>query len=277
MTVAAQSANPLPETARAEVGFVDVRAETSVHAGTFVYEADDLVTGWHHHDMHQLEYARRGLAHVETAHARYLLPPQQAVWIPAGLRHCTTLQGVRSIAVFFDPASFPDVDGRVHVLAAIPVLREMVEYAARWPIDRQTSDATAEFFFTTLAHLVRDSVDREAPLCLPTSSHPLIERVIACTEAHLQDATCRDVAQTVGISERTLRRLFVQETGISWQRYVQTSRVLRSMALLAQPGYTVLDVAIAVGYDSPSAFTRAFRQHTGELPSDYRRRSSATR
>jgi AraC-like DNA-binding protein len=44
------------------------------------------------------------------------------------------------------------------------------------------------------------------------------------------------------------------------------------MARLAEPGPTVLDVAVAVGFDSPSAFTRAFRRYTGEAPSAYRHR-----
>jgi len=50
------------------------------------------------------------------------------------------------------------------------------------------------------------------------------------------------------------------------------SRLLRSMALLAEPGPSVLDVATSVGFDSVSGFTRAFRRHTGETPSAYRRR-----
>ena len=53
--------------------------------------------------MHQIEYAFEGVAEVETATTHHLLPPQQAVWIPAGLTHCTTLRRVRSVAVFFDP------------------------------------------------------------------------------------------------------------------------------------------------------------------------------
>ena len=44
----------------------------------------DVVTGWHSHDMHQIEYAFEGVAEVETATTHHLLPPQQAMWIPAG-------------------------------------------------------------------------------------------------------------------------------------------------------------------------------------------------
>ncbi len=44
------------------------------------------------------------------------------------------------------------------------------------------------------------------------------------------------------------------------------------MALLATPGQSVADTAIAVGFDSISSFTRAFTQFCGETPSSYRRR-----
>jgi quercetin dioxygenase-like cupin family protein len=94
MAVSAPSANNVPGAAR--LGHRDVRGASAVLAGTFPFEAgDESVTGWHFHDLHQLEYAFEGVAQVETDTARYLLPPQQAVWIPADVEHCTTLTRVK--------------------------------------------------------------------------------------------------------------------------------------------------------------------------------------
>jgi AraC-like DNA-binding protein len=59
---------------------------------------------------------------------------------------------------------------------------------------------------------------------------------------------------------------------MTWSAYVVQCRLLRAMTLLAEPGPTVLDVATAVGFESVSAFTRAFRRVTGETPTGYRRR-----
>jgi AraC-like DNA-binding protein len=59
---------------------------------------------------------------------------------------------------------------------------------------------------------------------------------------------------------------------MTWRRYLLESRLLHAMAALAEPGPTVLDVAISVGFESVSAFTRAFRSYTGETPTTYRRR-----
>lgn len=249
-----------------------MRRGAPVRAGTFSFEGDGVDTGWHSHDLHQIEYAFEGVAEVETATTHHLLPPQQAVWIPAGLSHRTTLNCVRSVAVFFDPAMVRGADDRVRVLAATPLLREMIVFAKRWPITRRQSDAVADAFFDSLALLVVEWLEHEAPLCLPTSTDPGVRAVMEYADAHLADATVNAVCAAVGVSERSLRRKFAAATGMTWRAYLLQSRLLRAMALLTEPGRTVLDVATAVGFDSVSAFTRAFSRLTGETPTAYRRR-----
>ncbi|MGH8984152.1 MAG: helix-turn-helix domain-containing protein [Acidimicrobiia bacterium] len=270
MTVSARPANDLP--AAANVAMVDMRDGSPVRAGTYAYEGNDLVTGWHTHDFHQIEYAFHGVVEVETRAAHYLLPPQQAVWIPAGLAHQTTLRRVRTVSVFFAPEMIVGIDERARILAAVPVIREMIVYGVRWPIDRPTSDAVSDAFFDALAKLTLDWLDDETPLCLPTSTNPVVEAAMSYTGAHLAEVTAGRVCRAIGVSERTLRRQFSGDTGMSWRQYLLHSRLLRSMALLAEAGPTVLDVATSVGFDSVSAFTRAFTRYTGETPTTYRRR-----
>lgn len=247
-----------------------------MRAGTWPEDALDLVTPWHTHELHQLLYAFEGVARVETDDALHLLPPQQAAWIPAGLPHRTTLRRVRSVAVFFEPAMVPEHGDRVRVLSAAAPVREMIVYAMRWPIDRPASDPTADAFFAALALLATEWLDAvEAPLSLPTSRAPAIRAVMTYTQDHLADVTALDVCRATGFSERSLRRQFPAATGTSWQQYRTTSRVLRAMALLAEPEATVLDAATAVGFDSLSGFNRAFKRLTGEQPGEYRRRIRA--
>ena len=272
MTVAAYEANNLPPAATH--GLVDMRQGTAVVSGTYVYDGPGLVTGWHSHDLHQLEYAFTGTIQVETDSAHYLLPPQQAAWIPAGLSHRSTLSQVKTVSVFFAPSLVPDEGGRARILAAAPVLREMILYGVRWPISRAHSDPGADSFFTTLATLVLEWLDHELPLCLPTTKDPLVRAVMEHTNAHLATVTAAEVCRTVGVSERSLRRAFPAATGMTWRQYLFESRLLRSMALLAEPDPSILDVATAVGFEG-SSFARAFARHTGETPSAYRRRVTA--
>ncbi|WP_344828181.1 helix-turn-helix transcriptional regulator [Actinocorallia longicatena] len=256
----------------ASIGAVTVRTAPSVLAGTLAYDAEDLVTGWHHHDLHQLEYALEGVAEVETAAGRYLVPPRQAIWVPAGTEHNTILRGVKTASVFFDPSMLPGgVFGRATVVAAAPLLREMIVYALRWPIRRTAADARADTYFSALALIIEDGLGREQPLWLPTSTDPLVAAVIAHTERHLASVTAGEVSDALHISERTLRRRFHDATGTTWREFVVRARLIRAMALLAEPGANVLEVGTAVGFTSPSAFSRAFRSFTGRTPTEYRR------
>lgn len=271
VTVAARTANN--PTVPVSVPRRDLRSDSRVRAGTFAFESgEEIITGWHVHSLHQLEYAVEGVAHVESAEARYLLPPQQAVWVPAGTRHCTTLTRVHSVAVFFDPSVVGiEAGDRIRILAVEPVLREMIRYAQRWPIDRASSDAFADGYFNTLAGLTAQALEHELPLRLPTSQDPLINEVMGFTLANLSQVSETAVCRAVGVSERTLRRVFAEATGLTWRQYLQQSRVLQAMADLAVPGRTILQIATDVGFESLSGFTRAFRRYAGQTPSDYRR------
>jgi AraC-like DNA-binding protein len=245
-------------------------------AGTYSVEVgEEVVTGWHIHDLHQLEYAFQGVAHVETASARYLLPPQQAIWIPAGVEHCSTLTRVKAVSVFFDPAMALPAGDRVRVLAAAPVIREMILYARRWPIGRPTTDPMADGFFDVLAYLVAEWLDHETALCLPTTRDPLVAAAMDHTSDHLDQVTLAGVCAAIGTSERSLRRAFVTATGMTWRQYLLQSRLLKAMVLLADDRYNVLSIAVAVGFKSVSAFTRAFGRYTGETPTAYRQRIHA--
>ena len=113
------------------------------------------------------------------------------MWIPAGLSIARRSRTVRSIAVFFDPAMVAGADDRVRVLAATPLLREMIVFATRWPIDRPASDPVADVYFDALAALVREWLEHEAPLSLPTSADPIVRAVMEYTDAHLDDVTRR--------------------------------------------------------------------------------------
>jgi AraC-like DNA-binding protein/mannose-6-phosphate isomerase-like protein (cupin superfamily) len=260
-------------TGAAKLGHRDVREGSSARAGTYPFEiGDEVVTGWHSHDVHQLEYAFEGVAQVETATTRYLLPPQQAIWIPAGLEHCTTLTRVRTLSVFFDPNLGLEGGDTAQVIAVAPVLREMILYARRWPIGRLCNDPFADAFFASLGGLITEALEDGMVLCLPRSADPLVSSAMRYTDAHLAAVTLAEVCAAVGTSERSLRRSFVAHAKMSWRRYLLESRLLQAMALLAQPAKSVLTIGTEVGFESSSGFTRAFRRYTGETPQAYRHR-----
>jgi AraC-like DNA-binding protein/quercetin dioxygenase-like cupin family protein len=263
----------LSEAAKPARRVIELRRGGQALGGSYLYEGDGLITGWHSHEVHQIEYALHGVVEVETDSAHYLLPPQQAAWIPAGLEHQAVMNpDVKTVAVMFDPALVAAPGDRARILAVSPLIRELMIYALRWPIDRPDGDEESDGFFRTLANLVSEALDHEAPLSLPSCDHPIVAAAMAFTKEHLDSVSVDDVSRAVSVSERTLRRLFHDVLGLSWRTYLLHARMLRAMALLAMPGQSVQETATAVGFDSLSSFTRAFAQFCGETPSAYRKR-----
>lgn len=78
------------------------------------------------------------------------------------------------------------------------------------------------------------------------------------------------VAHEIAASRRSLQRAFEGE-GITFRQAVAVARIRRAKALLADGQLPVYAVAARVGYQSKAEFTKAFKRHTGTMPSQYKR------
>ncbi len=179
VTVSARSAKDRPVAARSsgapELGFIDMRDGRTGTGRDVLLRGrrprDGLALARHASDRIRVRGHRRSRDRVDSSSPAAATGGVDSR--PAST-HCTTLQRVRSVAVFFDPAMVRGADDRVRVLAATPLLREMIVFAARWPITRPESDPVADAYFDALAALVREWLEHEAPLSLPTSSDPIV-------------------------------------------------------------------------------------------------------
>ena len=80
------------------------------------------------------------------------------------------------------------------------------------------------------------------------------------------------LATTVGMSTRQLERLARRYLGRSPKRYYMELRLQRARNLLMQTDMSVITVAIACGFTSPSHFSKCYRAHYGITP--YRERGA---
>ena len=228
--------------------------------------------GWHTHDYHQLIYALAGTTQIETEHARYLLPPGRAAWIPVATRHRTLIANVDGASLYFAPEAVSDPQRRVRILVADPVMREMILYALRWPLGASEVAPVAASFFRTLGLMCSEWLESELPLCLPSSHHPAIQRAMDLAAAEPGRASLARVLAVASMSERSFRRTFVREVGMTWQAWLTQARIMEAASRLTHGG-RVTDVAADVGYGSLSAFAKAFKQLTGESPAAFRQRA----
>ena len=238
-------------------------------AGAVIQDDYDLDCPWHSHDMHQLQYAFDDSIEVEDAHARYLLPRSLAAWIPAGVAHRTSLHRVRSGSILFAADLVQSVGERVRIIEASPLMREMMKAAMRWPLS-EPQDGTGHAYFAALARLCAEWIGREAPLSLPSTREPLLQAAMTYTRTHLRDGDVAATCRAAGLSERTLRRLFASQAGMTWDEYRRRARLLTAAALLSDTRLPVGQIAAEVGFESQSAFSRTFRKLTGKTPRDWR-------
>ena len=87
----------------------------------------------------------------------------------------------------------------------------------------------------------------------------------------LIDASLPDLARTLGVTDRHLRRVFDQQFGVSPVEYAQTQRLLLAKRLLTDTAMPVLDIAMASGFASLRRFNHLFRERYRMAPGDLRR------
>jgi len=102
----------------------------------------------------------------------------------------------------------------------------------------------------------------------------LSETIEAVVETRLGDPdfTVGDLAEAVELSRRQLTRRMKEAFDATPAAYVRARRLDRAKELLAGGPDAITDVAEAVGFASPSAFSKAFREHAGAPPSVYAER-----
>jgi AraC-like DNA-binding protein len=108
----------------------------------------------------------------------------------------------------------------------------------------------------------------EAGLSLPWPRDSRLRSICSDIHEHPDSQTSLlEYGKRLHLSERSLSRLFLQQTGLSFRQWRQRSRLLFSLSLL-DAGTRVTDVAIACGYESMSAFIAAFKEQMGVTPKE---------
>jgi len=226
----------------------------------------------HSHKRHQLLYASQGVATLEARDATFLLPPQRAAFIPAGVRHVTNMGNAHGISLYFDARLVRVASSEVRVLEVTPLLRELIHYALRWPPSRRKADHLANAYFRSFGMLLEEWLASPSSYRLPRGRSRPVQQAISLTIEHCVKLELPLLCRKVGVSERSLRRHLLAETGLGFRELACQVRVLRAMELLGGGQNSVTETALAVGFESLSAFAKSFTRVAGESPSAFRER-----
>ena len=224
---------------------------------------------WHHHRRGQLLYASAGVMTVSTAAGTWVVAPEQAVWVPPGVEHQVThAQDIAMRTLYIDPGVAAGLPADCCVVAVPALLRALILRAIEIGLDYAAEGPGARIMAVILDELRALTPE---PLHLPQPRDP---RLLKVTGAMIDDpADGRPLgawARGAGASERTLARLFMKETGLTFGEWRERLRLVTAVARLAE-GAAVTAVALDLGYQSPSAFIAMFRRSLGETPGRYLR------
>lgn len=223
--------------------------------------------GSHRHRRNQLLYGATGLMIVGTEQGRWVVPPQRAVWIPAGVYHDVYAVGpVTTRSIFLEPRVSAKLPDECCVLGITPLTRALLLEAVDLPARYEVS-GRAGLIMRLLIREIENLPVLPLNVALPTSP-----RLAARCRAFLDRPTPHETIDTwcaaLNLSRRSFTRLFREETGTSFSAWCRKAVVVAALPRLAA-GDSVTAIALDFGYANPSAFTQMFKSITGMPPSAY--------
>lgn len=143
------------------------------------------------------------------------------------------------------------------------IAKDLGDEIANWVADQQIYSS------------IRTDQDTQR-LSVPTRigvRHPKLSMVIQMMETNIEEPISPSLlAKEVGMSTRQLERLFRRYLNRSPKRYYMELRLQKARNLLMQTDMSVINVALACGFASPSHFSKCYRAHYETTP--YRERGT---
>jgi AraC-like DNA-binding protein len=226
-----------------------------------------MVSTFHRHPTAQLLYAVEGVMVISTELGQWIVPPTRGVWLPIGTWHSVRMvTPVRVRSIFIREDALAGLPQTCCVLTISPLLRELIiaAVAITHPYDEAGRDGRVMRLLLDEIHTVS-----ELPLSLPMPRSGDLQ--VICAEIRRNPARAipaREWAQKLGVDVRTLQRRFERETGLTFGRWQRQARLIVALEQLAL-GRKIIDVALELGYESPTAFSTMFRRELGIAPSAF--------
>ena len=218
----------------------------------------------HAHRKGQLIFALRGGVTCRVPSGLWMVPPHCGVWVPGGMQHSNlATANARLFFVYIEPevVALPD---RCCTLSISPLLRELIVELS----DQAAEDDEREKLLTKvlLRELPRMAVQH---LHVPFSPEPRLKRIASALAEDPSDrSTLAEWASRVALSESSLARLVVKETGLTFGRWRQQFHLIVAIRELAS-GASVQQVSAELGYESVTAFITMFKKALGKPPGRY--------
>ncbi|GEP06154.1 AraC family transcriptional regulator [Methylobacterium oxalidis] len=229
----------------------------------------------HSHRWNQVVYAISGVLTVTAEAHSFVISPEQAVWLPTGVRHRVgSLLGAEFRSLWIAHEAGHGLPESPTVFGVSPLLQALIVEAA--DIEGQEDQ---DGYANRVTILILDQLRRTSPLpsALPWPRGGPLSGL--CEALYTEPADSRGPeawGRELGMSGRTLARRFETEVGMSLRSWRRRLRMFKAIELLGG-GLGVTQTAMEIGYGSTSAFVYAFRTEIGSSPQAYMRGRAVSR
>ncbi len=221
----------------------------------------------HAHDEGMLVLVHAGLVLVQAGSQVWTVLPGSLGWIPPGVQHAARWFGeARGSFLYVRADACERLPDHCHSWPSSRLIDALIERFTTSQAGELSEAYLAQLFDVLLAEITQRD---HAPMLLPMPDDPRLQDLANSLLGTPDDPSgIDDWAQRLNMSPRTLMRRFRQETGVTLGQWRQQARLLRALEMLCR-GDSVTEVALAVGYESTSAFIGSFRGAFGMTPTRY--------
>lgn len=226
----------------------------------------------HQHDRIQLLHTLSGVIHVRTAEGIWVIPPSKGIWIPENKKHAIMIFGeVEARGIFVEPFARADFMTECSVVAIPRYLSELINQAVLIK-----EEILAHTRNERLLELILDEIRflEEVPFQLPEAQSELLKNICKNIRENLSATNhLDDIARQHHLSAKTLSRLFLKELDMNFSVWLKQAKLLQALTDLEMKK-PILNIALDLGYESPSAFSYMFKREMGLTPTEYLKKKS---
>jgi AraC-like DNA-binding protein len=221
----------------------------------------------HVHRKGQMVIALRGSVMCRSPSGWWIVPPNGAVWIPGGIPHSNHASDFAKLYVICIAPDVADLPRECRSFTITPLIRELIHSLARLSPHYPKEGSTSR-----LARVLLDQLTQLAPddVFLPISDNHRLQQIASSLLDNPADrSTIAEWGRRHAMSERTLARLVLNETGMTFGRWRERLHIIIALQRLSA-GASVHAVSLELGYEGPNSFITMFKKTMGQSPGKFR-------
>ncbi|WP_394246249.1 AraC family transcriptional regulator [Vibrio profundi] len=224
----------------------------------------------HSHSWGQVQLISGGILEMEAEGTRFLAPPHLAIWVPAGVMHCSyNRKPLDYCSLNIAPQLTQNLPEKTSLIKVTSIVTSIIDDFRLREVNVAQSEQDQRLVQVLLDQLSEREV---AHHFLPSSDNKYLAPILASIEENpTEDVSLKQWAYRVHTTERTLARHCQSELGMSFTEWRLRVRYLHSMDLLRN-GQSVKEVALTLGYNQASPFISMFKKYSGQTPEQYKNR-----